>query len=319
MGRFRAPLLLAAGVSLGAVAVVLADEYDHRYKKGDRVDLWVNKIGPYANPQEAYEYYTLPFCAPDTRHHPDRAAEDGEDGGLFNALRSHSLGERLGGNALRHSGHDLTYPAPDVVDGATGVLEMCTTPPLTEAQVALFTTAAEDQWFYLMYLDDLPVWGMVGEMLPDLAAAKGEDFGNDLRHLEEAVAHHAEHGGEFRAYVYTKRTLHVSFNGDRIVRVDLTSEPASLVEVKEGMKLKFELDVQWSKTRCVSRRAGVAGCFRRLGWVQNVEVRVFWDGGSHRWRCGTARLYCVPSVIVSFVLKAECPVHCVDEGHRSRK
>jgi transmembrane 9 superfamily protein 3 len=254
MRRFRTPLLLAVGASLSAVAVVRADDYDHRYREGNHVDLWVNKVGPYANPQEAYEYYALPYCAPDTRHHP-------ADGGLFNALRSHSLGERLGGHALRHSGHDLVYPPePDRVANAlqdkifgVGVLETCTTPPLTAAQVALFTTAAEDQWFYQMYVDDLPVWGMVGEMLPDLAAAagEGERFRTDLRHLEEAVAHHAEHGGELKPYVYTKKTLHLGFNADRIVRVDLTSEPASLVEVKAGTELKFELDVQWGKTRCV--------------------------------------------------------------------
>ena len=29
-----------------AVSVVCADEYDHRYKEGDRVDLWVNKVSP---------------------------------------------------------------------------------------------------------------------------------------------------------------------------------------------------------------------------------------------------------------------------------
>ena len=108
--------------------------------------------------------------------------------------------------------------------------------------------AAEDQWFYQMYVDDLPVWGMVGEMLPDLEAAKGEEFGNDLSHLEEAVAKHEETGGEFKAYVYTKRTLQVSYNEDRIIKVDLTSEPASLTEVKEGVTLKFELDIQWTQT-----------------------------------------------------------------------
>lgn len=117
----------------------------------------------------------------------------------------------------------------------------------------LFATAAEDQWFYQMYVDDLPVWGMVGEMLPDLEAAKGEHFGNDLSHLEEAVANNAnpfsaENGGNFKPYVYTKRTLHVSYNKDRIIKVDLTSEPASLAEVKKGAKLKFELDVQWQTT-----------------------------------------------------------------------
>jgi len=226
-----------------ACGVCSADDYDHRYKEGDRVDLWVNKVGPYANPQEAYEYYILPYCAPDTRHHPDN--QDGS----FNALKAHSIGERLGGHALRHSGHDIIYPSASSDPlSKKSVLETCTTAPLTKDQVQLFATAAEDQWFYQMYADDLPVWGMVGEMLPDLDAAKGENFGNDLSHLEEAVAKHEESGGKFKPYVYTKRTLQVSANGDRIIKVDLTSEPASLTEVKEGITLKFELDIQWAQT-----------------------------------------------------------------------
>eukprot|EP00581_Thalassiosira_minuscula_P009120 CAMPEP_0183706280 /NCGR_PEP_ID=MMETSP0737-20130205/3158_1 /TAXON_ID=385413 /ORGANISM="Thalassiosira miniscula, Strain CCMP1093" /LENGTH=703 /DNA_ID=CAMNT_0025933659 /DNA_START=97 /DNA_END=2208 /DNA_ORIENTATION=+ len=235
-------LLYLAAVLPSSQVVVFGDEYTHRYKEGDRVDLWVNKVGPYANPQEAYEYYILPYCAPDTRHHPDN------EGGSFNALKAHSIGERLGGHALRHSGHDLIYPSGASDAGNTGILETCTTSPLTDAQVSLFATAAEDQWFYQMYVDDLPVWGMVGEMLPDLEAAKGEHFGNDLSHLEEAVAKHTEAGGEFKPYVYTKRTLHVSYNADRIIKVDLTSEPGSLTEVKRGAQLKFELDINWSKT-----------------------------------------------------------------------
>lgn len=197
-------------------------------------------MGPYANPQEAYEYYILPYCAPDTRHHPSNS-------GIFNALKAHSIGEALGGHALRHSGHDLVYPSENTI-GEMSVLEACTTKPLDEAQVKLFSVAAEDQWFYQMYVDDLPVWGMVGEMLPDLEAAKGEKFGSDLSHLEEAVARHEEMGGELKPYVYTKRTLKVSYNQDRIIKVDLTSDPASLTEVKAGTELKFELDIQWEVT-----------------------------------------------------------------------
>jgi hypothetical protein len=30
--------------ALSLAAVVTSDEYNHRYKKGDRVDLWVNKV-----------------------------------------------------------------------------------------------------------------------------------------------------------------------------------------------------------------------------------------------------------------------------------
>jgi len=225
---------------LAVISGAYADDYNHRYKERERVDLWVNKVGPYANPQEAYEYYVLPYCAPKTRHHP-------EENGSWNALKSHTIGERLGGHSLRHSGHDLIYPSPSN-PSETGIIETCTTKPLTSEQVKLFATAAEDQWFYQMYVDDLPVWGMVGEMLPDLEAAKGENFGSDLSHLEDAVAKHEEKQGEFKPYVYTKRTLQVSYNGDRIIKVDLTSEPASLTEVKVGITIKFELDIQWAQT-----------------------------------------------------------------------
>lgn len=35
------------------------------YKIGDNVTLYVNKVGPYHNPQETYHYYTLPVCRPE--------------------------------------------------------------------------------------------------------------------------------------------------------------------------------------------------------------------------------------------------------------
>jgi hypothetical protein len=35
---------------------------DPQYGPGSLVDLWVNKVGPYHNPQETYEYYKLPYC-----------------------------------------------------------------------------------------------------------------------------------------------------------------------------------------------------------------------------------------------------------------
>jgi transmembrane 9 superfamily protein 3 len=41
---------------------VTGDEYDHKYASGDPIKLWVNKVGPYNNPQETYNYYELPFC-----------------------------------------------------------------------------------------------------------------------------------------------------------------------------------------------------------------------------------------------------------------
>jgi transmembrane 9 superfamily protein 1 len=45
--------------------LVLPSSWAVSYKHGDNVTLYVNKVGPYHNPQETYHYYTLPVCRPD--------------------------------------------------------------------------------------------------------------------------------------------------------------------------------------------------------------------------------------------------------------
>ncbi|KAJ1490351.1 hypothetical protein T484DRAFT_1743590 [Baffinella frigidus] len=55
-------------LALGLVAFVLlaaqAAASGTKYRRGDNVPLYANKVGPFANPSEQYEYYSLPFCAP---------------------------------------------------------------------------------------------------------------------------------------------------------------------------------------------------------------------------------------------------------------
>ncbi|CAL9089536.1 unnamed protein product, partial [Musa acuminata var. zebrina] len=51
-------LLLACGLRAGA------DGSNHRYKEGDRVPFYANKVGPFHNPSETYRFYDLPFCTP---------------------------------------------------------------------------------------------------------------------------------------------------------------------------------------------------------------------------------------------------------------
>ncbi len=76
-----------------------------------------------------------------------------------------------------------------------------------------------------MYLDDLPVWGMVGELYSkkDSDAAKSP-------------------------HVYTQRSLVVAYNKDRIIEVDIVSHPESLVEIKPGISLTFETKFVWEPT-----------------------------------------------------------------------
>lgn len=55
--------------------------------------LWVNKVGPYNNPQETYNYYSLPFCHASENH----------------VHKWGGLGEVLGGNELIDSQIDIKF------------------------------------------------------------------------------------------------------------------------------------------------------------------------------------------------------------------
>lgn len=57
-----------------------------QYKDGEPVRLWVNKVGPYDNPQETYNYYYLPFCAPREAGKPKH-----KWGGLGEVLQGNEL------------------------------------------------------------------------------------------------------------------------------------------------------------------------------------------------------------------------------------
>jgi transmembrane 9 superfamily protein 3 len=151
------------------------------------------------------------------------------------------MGEHLGGHALRHSGHDITFLQTNVSP------EKCTTKPLTKAQAEGFAKAVQHRWFYQMYLDDLPVWGMVGEMLPkaDKFSVQEKD---DLDRLDHMTDLKDAEIANLHPYVYTNRNLVISYNEDRVVKVDLTSDPKSLLEVKEGATLEFSLAVQFVQT-----------------------------------------------------------------------
>ncbi|EPY88750.1 hypothetical protein CB1_000155024 [Camelus ferus] len=59
-----------------------------------------------------------------------------------------------------------------------------------------FVYAIKNHYWYQMYIDDLPIWGIVGE-----ADENGEDY-----------------------YLWTYKKLEIGFNGNRIVDVNLTSE-----------------------------------------------------------------------------------------------
>lgn len=113
----------------------------------------MNTVGPYHNPQETYPYYQLPYCKPSH--------------GIETHKRASGIGEILEGNELTNSGLKLHFPVnidrEDVCDVT-----------LDKKSADEFELAVDRQYWYELFLDDLPMWGMVGETLRDDAHGRME-------------------------------------------------------------------------------------------------------------------------------------------------
>ncbi|XP_004485474.1 transmembrane 9 superfamily member 1 [Cicer arietinum] len=196
---FRFSLLL-----LLLISPVFASESDHKYQQDDPVTLWVNKVGPYNNPQETYNYYSLPFC-----RLPGNAAH--KWGGL---------GEVLGGNELIDSQIEIKF---------LGNVERTTfcRLPLDDAKVKQFKDAIENNYWFEFFMDDLPLWGYVGELHPD----KNSDSGKHV--------------------LYTHKNIIVKYNKDQIIHVNLTHDDPKPLEA--GRSLDMTYSVKWIPTNVTFR------------------------------------------------------------------
>jgi len=180
---------------LGLVCVTASAEH-HRFLQDDRIPLWVNRVGPFNNPQEFYAYYDLPFCAPEVVERPFT-----------------SLGEALQGYMLQ--GSPILIKFRENLQSTV----WCRTTLDVDA-VAKFRHAVQNQYWFQFFFDDLPVWGMVGEEIE----------------IEKTS----------RQYIYTHYHFDISYNADRVIDLNLTSEHA--IELKEGMEVDFTYSVKWTQS-----------------------------------------------------------------------
>ncbi|KAM7265651.1 hypothetical protein ACFE04_003334 [Oxalis oulophora] len=121
-----------------SVSFATANESDHKYQSDERVTLWVNKVGPYNNPQETYNYFSLPFC-----HSNNNVVH--KWGGL---------GEVLGGNELIDSQIDIMFRKN--VD-KTVICQL----NLDESKVKIFKDAIDNSYWFEFFM------GFVGDKNSD--------------------------------------------------------------------------------------------------------------------------------------------------------
>jgi len=176
--------------------LVGGDEHTHTYEQNEEVVLWMNTVSPFHNRQETYAYFSLPFCK-----------------GSKEAISHYheTLGEALQGVELDFSGLDIEYKA----DSAPTVY--CEV-KLDEEKLRAFVYAVKNHYWYQMYIDDLPIWGNVGD-------------------IEESPHTQPNY------YLWTHKKFDIGYNGKHIVDVNLSSEVK--VKLENGIRIPFTYEVNW--------------------------------------------------------------------------
>ncbi|CAL9762807.1 unnamed protein product [Musa acuminata subsp. burmannicoides] len=191
-----AALLLCFGV-----AGVVSEASDHRYKQGDPVPLYANKVGPFHNPSETYRFFDLPFCI------PDHVTEKKE-----------ALGEVLNGDRLVGAPYKLDFR----VDYDS---ELLCKKKLTKGDVAKFRDAVTKDYYFQMYYDDLPIWGFIGKV-----DKEGKDLSNDKYYLYRHI--------HFDILYNNDRVIEITVHTDPNSVADLTEDKDIEAEFLYSVKWK---------------------------------------------------------------------------------
>uniref|UniRef100_A0A914V8M1 Transmembrane 9 superfamily member n=1 Tax=Plectus sambesii TaxID=2011161 RepID=A0A914V8M1_9BILA len=196
---------LLIGLLIISSFVVQADEHDHLYGENDEVVLWMNTVGPYHNRQETYTFFSLPFC-----RGPKQTISHYHE----------TLGEALLGVELDFSGLDIRFKS-DVEKTV-----FCTV-DLTEDQYKAFVYAVRSNYWYQMYIDDLPIWGMVGEV----------DDTTDPPTYK----------------IFTHKKLEIGYNENQIVDVNLTSDGRTKLSPHAKLSFSYEVTFKPSSVKYPDR------------------------------------------------------------------
>jgi transmembrane 9 superfamily member 3 len=237
-------IALVAVVLLIAMQCVRGDLDAHRYERGEEVILWVNKIGPYRNPQETYFYYSLPFCQP-------KEYIESDHNGLGESLQS----------------YELTMSPLEIQFAVNAPEKVLCTKKLSVEEAQNFEHAVDNQYWYQLFIDDLPIWGMVGEILdhghhvadglddvdmqlPGASKKTASNTNNDNKKKrskrENSQLRVGGDGAERQVLLYTHKRLSLSYNGDRVIAVNLTNDRP--VRIEAGVPITFTYSVQWEAT-----------------------------------------------------------------------
>eukprot|EP00743_Colponemidia_sp_Colp-15_P002200 GILK01002386.1.p1 GENE.GILK01002386.1~~GILK01002386.1.p1 ORF type:complete len:577 (-),score=89.61 GILK01002386.1:135-1865(-) len=171
------------------------------YHQGDNVPVLVNKVGPYANPTETYRYYSLPFCQPFTIENDQN-----------------TWGQILTGDRKAHSLYKLQFKTNN------DWTALCTL-SLNEDDLDKFRVAVEEDYFYEMFVDGLPVLDYIGDKIIDPAKDNST-----------------------RYFLRTHVSFNIGYNQNDVVIANVSYDPDLRVDITDAkdLRVQFSYTVKWS-------------------------------------------------------------------------
>ncbi|KAJ6684129.1 hypothetical protein OIU85_007785 [Salix viminalis] len=210
MEKKLVPCLVSFVLILCSMSHVRSDASDNRYKVGDDVPLYVNKVGPFHNPSETYRYFDLPFCSPGTRKDKKEA-----------------LGEMLNGDRLVTAPYKL-----DFLNDKDS--EIACRKRLTKEQVAQFREVVSKDYYFQMYYDDLPIWSFLGKV--------EKEGKNDPSEYKYYLFKHLH----FTIFYNKDRVIEIAAQSNAYNVLDLTEDKDVDVEFMYSVKWK-ETEIPFEK------------------------------------------------------------------------
>ncbi|KAL7493347.1 hypothetical protein ACHAWT_003632 [Skeletonema menzelii] len=214
-----------------------------KYAQHDEVHIVVNKVGPFNNPTETYRYYSLPFC----RTHADESAhkeayeeernialaEEEEEASYLRKLEikgnrigaerhKQRLGESIAGDRRETSPYELSFQ--DDIEWRL----LCKT-TLDKRDLIKLKEAIHNNYFFEMFIEDLPMWGYVGDI---------EDEDEILGEVE----------GQSHTYLFPHLHFRLGYNKNQIVSATVTTErdrKVDITNVNKPTPVQFSYSVEY--------------------------------------------------------------------------
>ena len=167
---------------------------------------------PFNNPTETYRYYSLPFCTEHSTKEQESEAALEQDVELSHNFRGAKIiagerhrmrtGEHLVGDRRESSPYEVSF------DDSVEWRLLCKVHVVSK-DLEKFKEAINNNYFFEMFVEDLPMWGYLGD-IGDEDMVAGEMMGNS------------------KTYLFTHLNFIIGHNNKQVVSAKVTTDVSSL-------------------------------------------------------------------------------------------